>query len=95
MDWWAGYVGTPYSDFNCWALIRKVYREILGIELPSFSDIPPRDYRSVTSAMERNQALWLEADGKKPFDIALMRVHRLVNHVGVVTRPGWILHTAH
>ena len=42
------YVGIPYADkgretgngdaLDCWGLLVKVYREQLGIELPSYSD---------------------------------------------------------
>lgn len=92
-DWWGPYIGLRHSDLHCWGLVRRVYADRLGVELPAFADIPPRDYRAVIGVMDRQAALWAEADGSQPLDVVLMRAHRRTSHVGIITRPGWVLHT--
>jgi cell wall-associated NlpC family hydrolase len=93
MDWWGRYIGTPYADLHCWGLVRRVYADQLGIDLPAYADIPPGDHRAVIGAMRAGAEGWVAADGTRPFDVVLMRRHRLALHVGVITRPGWLLHT--
>ena len=51
--WWNRYIGTPFKAFgrtmegcDCWGLLRIVYREAFGIELPSYvSDYTATDAR--------------------------------------------------
>jgi len=93
MTWWGPYIGKPYADFNCWQLVRAAYRDVLGIDPPHHSDISASDFRAVARGIDAEAALWAEADGSRPLDVVLMRKHRLPIHVGVITRPGWMLHT--
>jgi cell wall-associated NlpC family hydrolase len=97
------YVGIPYSDkgrdgaLDCWGLLVKVYREQLGIELPSYSD------RYVTTADRDALDRLIRGELEEPwravapgdemgFDAVLMREGRFVRHVGLVTEPGRLLH---
>lgn len=92
-DWWGPFIGLSYTKAHCWGLVRRVYADCLGVTLPEHADIAPGQHRAVIAAMQAGAAGWAEADGSRPFDVALMRRHRLPLHVGVVTRPGWVLHT--
>lgn len=42
VTWWAPYVGLPFGDgpgeVTCWSLVRRVYREVCGIELPAYGE---------------------------------------------------------
>ncbi len=90
--WWDPYIGTPYRDLNCWALVRRVYADVLRVDLPDHSDVSPDNLRAVAERMRDGQIGWVDGDGS-PFDVVLMRRHRLPIHVGIVTKPGWVLHT--
>lgn len=91
--WWGSYIGTPYAALHCWGLVRRVYADLLGVDLPEYAHLAPGQHRAVMAAMQAGAADWAEADGSRPFDVVLMRRHRLPLHVGVVTKPGWVLHT--
>lgn len=40
MAWWGAYVGRSFgSQSECWSLVREVYRDRLGIELPEHGEL--------------------------------------------------------
>lgn len=103
--WSNAYVGIPYNRIgasregaNCWTLVALVYREQLGIVLPSYLD----DYVSMEESAEisglvgaeRGKPVWVQLHGASPdaFDIVLFRRGRVDAHVGVVVEPGLMLH---
>jgi len=103
------YIGIPYKDkgrdregLDCWGLLRLVYREQLGIELPSYADgystaedqadvarlildvrdrVPPGDVRP-----------WRPVEKEKGGDAVLIRIAGEPMHVGVVVKPGEMIH---
>lgn len=91
--WWGQYIGTPYAALHCWGLVRRIYADQLGVDLPEHAHLAPGQHRAVIEAMQQEAAGWAEADGSRAFDVVLMRRHRLPLHVGLITRPGWVLHT--
>lgn len=102
--WCNKYIGTPWREFgraadgcDCWGLACLVYRNELGIELPSYAG-------AYTSAEERREIaaliggatrspLWHAAPGRpEEFDVAVFRRGQFASHVGIVVRPGLMLH---
>jgi cell wall-associated NlpC family hydrolase len=92
--WSAGYVGRPYDrqTFNCWTLIRDVYRDHVHLEL---SDIQTQNDAATAREMVRNAKLWTEIETPAEFDVVLMRHrdHAVPTHVGIATGRGSVLHT--
>lgn len=97
------FVGIPYLDrgrsivgCDCWGLLWLVYRELRGVELPSYSE------RYVTGADRGEMARliagelddWQEipATEEQRFDGVLMREGSFPRHIGVVVAPGQMLH---
>ena len=95
------FVGVPWRDrgrdrngCDCWGLARLVYRERLGIDLPSYVD----DYASTAdrSALdglirgEREPWRPVTADAAELFDVVLLRERPW--HIGVVAGAGLMLH---
>jgi len=43
LNWWAPYIGAPFGvlpgQLTCWGLVRAVYRDVRGIELPSYGEL--------------------------------------------------------
>lgn len=41
--WWERHVGRPFGqrpgEVTCWALVREIYAERLGVDLPPFGDV--------------------------------------------------------
>lgn len=105
MAHWSGaYVGIPYADggrsraaCDCWGLARLIYREQLGIDLPSYGEISAADLARVADAMARGAAVeedWQAVDEPREWDVAVMRRYggREPGHVGVMIDARRLLH---
>lgn len=101
MDWWSRYIGLPFGqgrgEVTCWSLVRQVYDRELGIALPEFGDIDPRDLARVAREMRDGQdsRVWHEPARPGVFDVVLMRSARggrAVCHVGLVADVARVLH---
>ena len=95
-DWAKEYVGIPYEVCDCYQLVRAVYGEVFGIELPDFS------YRGSISKAHRireGMTEWREVEPKHaaPGDVILMWAGKLPTHVGIYvgreSGQGCMLHT--
>ena len=93
--WWAKYIGTPYAEAHCWELVRRVYSDQRGIDLPSYGEIDAAKLVEVARAMAGAQAadIWVPATHGEAFDVALLRGRAHVWHVGVMVGPRHMLHT--
>lgn len=97
------FVGLPYLDkgrsiigVDCWGLLWMVYRELRGIELPSYAEryVTGADRKAMARLIAGELDDWREvpAGKEKAFDGVLMREGRFPRHIGVVTQPGMLLH---
>lgn len=97
------FVGIPYLDkgrgivgLDCWGLLHLVYREVRGIELPSYSDryVTGADREAMARLISGELDDWreIEAGREQAFDGVLMREGKFPRHIGVVTQPGMLLH---
>lgn len=98
MTWTGRYVGRPFGEgkgeFTCWALLRAVYAEQLGIDLPAYGEIGAADLLRVARAMERDKDSdpWREVVEPRAFDVAVMRRRKVAGHVGVMVDANRVLH---
>lgn len=103
MSWSNRYVGIPFRDHgrdragvDCWGLAWLIYRDELGITLPDYLGYASAEEQEEVSALFLGAAaspLWVPVTGQaQPFDIALFRRGRLTTHLGVVVRPGLMIH---
>lgn len=98
--WVTPYVGIPFLDggrdragCDCWGLVRLVFAEVLGIELPTYGEISARDLARVTRTIRDHSALapWLPVAGDaRPFDVLVMAGRP--QHVGVMVDARHVLH---
>lgn len=97
----ARYIGLPFGqgpgEVTCWSLVRRIYAEAFGIDLPAFGDIDPRDLARVAREMHRGGAAtcWLEPAQPVTGDVVLMRSARggrAVCHVGILADARRVLH---
>lgn len=99
--------GRDESGCDCWGLIRLVLFRERGVSVPTYGDISAEELVRVQSTIgaDKNQSNWVQLDvgDEQPFDIAVMtgtmRTHEgaplrmAMVHVGIVTRPRFLLHT--
>lgn len=97
--WILSYLGKPWAPgglgpdaYDCWGLVRAVYRERLGIELPvvdveSLSPLATR--RALAQHPERMH--WRVLVEPEPYAVALMSYGSRPHHVGIWTGEG-VLH---
>lgn len=95
------YVGLPFGEgpgqVTCWSLVRAVYADWYGIDLPEHGDIDPRDLVRVAREMSRGEGALCWREPARPItgDVVLMRSGRggrAICHVGVLADVGRVLH---
>jgi len=106
MDWAAKYVGLPFAEHgrdesgvDCYGLVRLVWRNECGLELPSYVTEydSTMDRESIAQALasfghERDEWIRIPLGQEQPFDGVLLRMLGFPMHVGVVVTPGVMLH---
>jgi len=105
MTWWGTYIGAVYRDggrdmsgLDCWGLVRLVYARNLGIDLPEFSEIAPKDLRRIATAMIEgcDAGPWRAVTGDpRVYDVMVATSRagaRLPGHVGVMIDATRVLH---
>jgi cell wall-associated NlpC family hydrolase len=89
----SNYVGRQWSpDCTCWSgIVTPVYREFLGVDLPTYDTVPPTVAREVIPAARRVFAAWqIVPDGReRPMDVVLFD-HG--THCGLVVGRNNMLH---
>lgn len=101
MEWCAPYIGIPFVEHgrdrggcDCWGLVRLVYAERLGVELPAYSGDykDTRDGESISGLCRSERRRWQTVGIERPMDVICLRVRGLPWHVGLVAEPGRMLH---
>jgi probable lipoprotein NlpC len=103
--WSNTYIGIPFvargadrDGVDCYGLARLVYRERLGIDLPSFAEsyLTTRESACIAALLSGAQRSpeWapVEPGAEREFDVALCRIGDYASHVGVVIGGGRLLH---
>lgn len=102
--WWNQYVGVPFAEkgrslkgFDCWGLVQHHYRENLRIELPSYLEhyetTNDRDALGQVIGRESGEK-WLDIAKPQSSDVIILRLRGVPMHVGLVTKPGYMIHCA-
>jgi cell wall-associated NlpC family hydrolase len=99
----SAFVGIPYRDkgrdlsgCDCWGLVWMVYRDLLGVELPSYTDryTTGADRQAMNELIRGELGAWsaVPAAEARALDGVLIREGRFERHIGLVTSPGRLLH---
>lgn len=97
------YVGIPFLEkgrdvygADCYGLLCAVYSDMLGIQLPSFSDayVTTQDSQALADLIHGNISPWrqIPAGEEKTLDAVLMTEGGVPRHIGVVVKKGYVLH---
>ncbi|WP_434712998.1 C40 family peptidase [Rhizobium sp. YTUHZ045] len=89
--------GRNYGGADCWGILFLYYRDVLGIQIPSYTaEMAEVDFHrheiAQLIAAEREQQ-WTEVSTPAKGDCVLMRVGRDESHVGVFIGNGQMLHS--
>lgn len=97
------FVGLPWADkgrgpqgYDCWGLLALVYRRLLKIDLPAFTDayVTAADREAVAALIAGHCSPWRDVsiDAVRPLDGVVMLEGGAACHVGLVASPGFVLH---
>lgn len=100
--WYNNYIRIPFAEkgrdeksCDCWGLVRLIYKKELNIDLPDYLDCYEntlqRDVLSKLINDEKNNK-WVVPEQPKEFDVIILNVFNRPMHVGIVTRPGFMIH---
>lgn len=103
LAWVEHFIGIPYANkgrsragADCWGLLRIVYQEHLGIELPSYDEeyLGSAEQLEIAAIVAREavSALWMPVTELREFDIIWFRRGRLDAHAAIFLRKGLMLH---
>lgn len=102
MHWSEPFLGLPHvplgrspAGVDCWGLVHLVYAAH-GRLLPSYAG----DYASIEERAEiaaligsaKVSSAWRQVDAPEPLDVLTFRHGKSDGHVGIVVRPGRMLH---
>jgi len=88
--------GRDRSGLDCWGLLCLIYKERLGISLPSYIDeyTDAYSYRKISDAVNTHLPEWIpiKAGSEKVFDVVIFKLRGLPIHLGMVIKPGQMIH---
>lgn len=103
MHWATKYIGIPYvqggrdsTGLDCWGLVRLVYKEVFGMDLPLYPGITAKGLLYITSTIEEEakEGEWDEVAFPFEGSAVAMSQRKAIHHVGVFTTSdgGKIIH---
>lgn len=101
MEWSSEYIGIPYlingrdrEGIDCWGLVRLVYKEQLGIDIPSYASYydHAEDYEGFARAFDEGLGDWEKVSQPKEFDSIWVRLLGVACHTGIMLQNGRMLH---
>lgn len=104
MTWWNDYLGIPFkekgrdrSGADCWGLAKIIYQDRKSVILPGFEECyettNDRDLLAQTIESQRNSK-WISPETPQELDIIILNMRGVPMHVGIVTKPGYMIHCA-
>jgi cell wall-associated NlpC family hydrolase len=88
--------GREKDGVDCWGLLRLVYKEKLGIQLPSYTDeyLCADDGEAIQALVNGAKDQWTRVHDtmERAYDLVLIRWMGHERHVGLVAGAGRILH---
>lgn len=86
--------GRGYDGCDCWGIPYLIYRDVLGIELPLYTDgyHNTRDREDIHRLMRHEKAFWQPVIRPQPFDILHIRIGGDEMHCGVYIGNSHFIH---
>lgn len=90
--------GRSYDGADCWGLVWLYYRDVLGIDLVDWSEVPATALRSISRLIAEHKREWRVVAEPRDGDVVVMRALSdrgpiEDTHVGLVVNRRYVLHT--
>lgn len=89
--------GRSVEGVDCWGLVKLVYENERGIDVPSYVD----DYETTNDRQKISDIISSESAEKwemvkepREYDVVILDMRGIPMHVGIVTKPGHMIHCA-
>lgn len=97
VNWYDKYQRMKFAErtADCWGFVRHVYRDELGIDLPSYLSLYDNsEDPKIGGVIEEQRKSWREVERPELFDIVLMRLSSsgAACHVGIALGNGNMIH---
>ncbi|MEP1881822.1 MAG: NlpC/P60 family protein, partial [Roseibium sp.] len=98
--WSAHFIGLPYADLgrthegvDCWGLVRLAL-SAHDIHVPSYAGgyASTEERAEIAGLISGAKPQWQKVDAGRELDVVTFRRGRLESHIGLVVRPGVMLH---
>jgi cell wall-associated NlpC family hydrolase len=93
--WSLNYTGLQWKhDFNCWDLVRLIYKNELGLDATTEFDQAenPLDVIANEKAFATVAERWQPVETPREFDVCAMGRKSIVHHVGIFIEPNFVFH---
>lgn len=87
--------GRSRNGADCWGLACIIFQEERGIELPSLTGYEnTKDRVRISDIIKSESITWdfIEPKDEQAFDIAVFRMMGQPMHIGIVVKPGVMIH---
>lgn len=90
--------GRSYDGADCWGLVWLYHRDVMGIALTDWADVPARALRRISGLIAEHKRAWPVVIEPRDGDVVVMRALSASGtiedtHVGVVVDRRYVLHT--
>ncbi len=98
--WSEDFLGLPFKDLgrtrdgvDCWGLVRLVLGEF-GVHVPSYAEgyATASERAEISGLINGAKTFWHPVEDVHELDVATFRRGRFDCHVGIVVKPGLMLH---
>ena len=103
--WCNKYIHIPFLEHgrskqgcDCWGLAREIYKDELGIDLPTLLDYKnTKDSHNIAELYKIEHQRWVEIEQgeEQPFDVLVFNIIGLPTHIAVVINKGLMIHCEH
>lgn len=87
--------GRGEDGADCWGFGRIIYEKELGIILPSYDDLYDHTVHKGTvskTIIGVRDDMFETVEKPQPFDFIILRLCGLPMHIGIVTKPNFMVH---
>lgn len=89
-------VGIPYSQKDCFEIVRDFYKQVFGMDLKRYYEEPGKDPFAARDLIYSSMGDFVQIDPKdKKFgDIVLLKIQNIECHIGIYIGGNQLFHSS-